>query len=88
MTVKEEFFYVEDGVVASTDPGWLQLAFNMLTGIFDWVGLRTNVQNNVGMVIRPCRMDMVQEDKAYTRRTTGEGSISKEGDKERVLCPE
>ena len=43
MTVKEEFFYVEDGVVASTDPGWIQLAFDMLTGLFDRVGLRTNV---------------------------------------------
>ena len=43
LTVKAACFYVKDGMVASTDPGWIQLAFDMLTGLFDRVGLRTNV---------------------------------------------
>ena len=34
LTVKAEFLYASDGMVASIDPGWLQLAFNMLTGLF------------------------------------------------------
>ena len=42
LRVKSAFFYVKDGVVASTDPGWLQLAFDLLTGLFDQVGLRKN----------------------------------------------
>ena len=53
LKVKVEFFYAGDGMVASTDPGWIQLAFDMLTGIFDRVGLRTNVRKTMGMVCRP-----------------------------------
>ena len=45
--VKMENFYDEDGVVASTDPGWLQSAFDFLTGLFDRVGLRTNIRKTV-----------------------------------------
>ena len=33
--VKAECFYSDDGVVASTNLGWLQTAFNTLTGLFD-----------------------------------------------------
>ena len=40
--VKEKFFYADDGMVVSTDLGWLHLAFDTLTGIFDRVGLQTN----------------------------------------------
>ena len=50
LTVKEEFFYAGDGVVDSTDSGWLQLAFDFLMGLFDWVGLRTNVRKTVGVM--------------------------------------
>ena len=34
LTVKAEFLYADDEMISSTDPGWLQLAFDMLTGIF------------------------------------------------------
>ena len=56
LTVKAEFFYANDGIVTSTDLGWIQLAFDMLTGIFDRVGLRANVQNTVGMVCQNFRV--------------------------------
>ena len=46
LTIKAAFFYAEDGVVASTDPGWLLL----LTGLFDRVGLWINVSKNVGIM--------------------------------------
>ena len=36
-------FNAGNGMVASTDPGWLQSAFNILIEIFDWLGLWTNV---------------------------------------------
>ena len=48
-------FYAEDGMVASTDPGWIQLAFNTLTGVFDQLVLRLNVRKTVEMLCRPCR---------------------------------
>ena len=42
-------------MVAYIDLGWLQSALDMLTGIFDWVGILMNVRKTVGMVCRPCR---------------------------------
>ena len=81
-------FNAKDGVVASTDPGWLQSAFDFVTGLFEWVGLQTNVRNTVGMVCRPCREARARADKAYTRRTTRERRSFKEQQREWVSCPE
>ena len=81
-------FYADDGVVASKDPIWLQLELDMLTGLFDWVGLQTNIRKTVGMVYRPCWVARVLADEAYTRRMKGEGKSFKEQHRERVLCPE
>ena len=78
MKVQENIFYAYDGMVASTDPGWIQTAFDTLTGIFDWVGLKKNVRKTIGMFCHPCRADRVRADEAYTRRMTGAGRIYKE----------
>ena len=78
LTLNVTFFYVDGVMVASIDPGWLQLVFDTLTEIFDLVMLQTNFQKTVGVVCRPCRAARVQEDYSYTRRMTGEGSIFKE----------
>ena len=43
-------FYSDDGMVILSDPRWLQSAFNTLVGLFDRVGLHTNVRKTVGMV--------------------------------------
>ena len=47
------FFYVNYGLVASTEPVWLQGAFYTLTGLFDRVRLQTNARNAVGMIYHP-----------------------------------
>ena len=75
-------------MVASTNPVWLQNAFDTLTGIFDRVGLRTNVRKTVGMVCQPYRVVGVREDEAYKRRMTGEGRSYQERQHEWVQCPE
>ena len=36
-------FYADNGMVVSSDPAWIQGAFNSLVAIFDRVGLLTNV---------------------------------------------
>ena len=54
MKVKEEFFYADGGMVASTDLGWIQTAFDMLTRFFNQVGLKTNVKKTAEMVSPPC----------------------------------
>ena len=40
-------------MVASSDPLWLQGAFNTLVGLFDRVGMRTNIGKTVGIVFYP-----------------------------------
>ena len=44
-----EYFYANDGLLASTRSERLQLEFHVLTDIFDRVGLRTNVGKTVSM---------------------------------------
>ena len=43
------YLYVDDGLVTLTQPERLQRAFDVLTGLFDWVSLRTNKRNTVSM---------------------------------------
>ena len=83
-----KFFYADYGVVASTDPGWLQSALDLLTGLFDQVGLRTDISNTVGMVCQPCRVAGVRSYKAYNPMMTREGMSFKERKWEQVSYPE
>ena len=52
---QSDLFYADGGMVAFSDPRWLQGEFNTLVGLFDRVGLRTNLRNIFGMVCRPCQ---------------------------------
>ena len=52
---RDKFFYMDDGLIASTHPEWLQGAFDVLTGMFNWVGLKTNIWNTIGIICHPCR---------------------------------
>ena len=66
--------YADNGMVASSDPAWLQGAFTALAGLFDRVGLLTNVRKNVRMVCHPCQAGAGNRtEEAYGRRITGEG---------------
>ena len=44
------FIYTDNGLVVSTDPEWLQGAFDTLTGLFYRVGILTNVGKKVRML--------------------------------------
>ena len=71
-------FYANNGMVASSDPAWLQGAFNALVGLFDRVGLQTNVRKTVGMVCHPCQAAGNLTTEAYGRRITEEGHSYRE----------
>ena len=45
--------YADDGMLASSNPQWLQWAFTQLVGLFDRVGLNTNTGKTVSMTCRP-----------------------------------
>jgi hypothetical protein len=49
-------FYVDDGLIASRDPVWLQESFDILVGLFEWIGLFTNAAKTKVMVCIPERI--------------------------------
>ena len=49
-------FYADDGLIVARDPGDLQVAFDVLTGLFDRVGLRTNTMKTEAMVFLPGKL--------------------------------
>ena len=59
------FFYLDDGMVMSLDPRWLQGAFSTLLGLFDRVGLKKNSRKTFGMVFHPCQAAGMQSEAAY-----------------------
>ena len=58
-------FYADDGMVASSEPVWMQKAFSTLLGLLDWVGLRKNVRKTVRMVCHLCQAVVTQSEAAY-----------------------
>ena len=80
--------YADDGMVASSDPRWLQGAFNTLVILFDRMGKHTNVGKTVGMVFRPCQATGNQSEAAYGRHITGEDPTYRERQKGWVTCRE
>ena len=67
---QNSLFYVDDGMLASSDPGWLQGVFRNLVGLFDWVGMRKNSGNMVRMAFVPCQAAGTQSEAAYKRCMT------------------
>ena len=43
-------FYADDGLIQSRNPVLLQISFDILIGLFDRVGLKTNTAKKKGMV--------------------------------------
>ena len=79
-------FYADDGMIASTDPRWLQWAFTILVGLFDRVGLKTNQRKTVSMACRPCSAAGNRSKKSYKHTMTGKGLSPKKRKRERVTC--
>ena len=83
-----KLFYADDSMVASSDPAWIQGAFNSLVGLFNRVGLQTNIGKTVGMVCHPCQAEGNITKTAYGRSITGEGNSYREWQRDRVECEE
>ena len=75
-------------MVASSEPTWIQEAFNALVDLSDRVGLQTNVGKIVGMVFHNCQAAGNITQAAYERRLTGEGNLYREQQQDRVECEE
>ena len=59
-------------------PLWIQGDFNTLVGLFDRVGLQTNVGKTVVMVYHPCQAAGNLSEAAYRRRVMGEDPTYRE----------
>ena len=70
----EVCFYADDSLIALPQAVWLQCSFEVLTDLFDHVGLRTNVNKTVRMVFQPCPSPGDMSVEAYTLQMTGEGT--------------
>ena len=66
------FFYLVNVLVMSTDPVWMQGAFDTLTGLFDRVGLQKNFRKEVKIICCPFRVVGTQLEAAYKRHIIGE----------------
>ena len=64
-------FYAKDGMVASSDPVWIQGAFNALVSLFDRVRLKNIVRKTVIMVYHPFQTAGNLTMEAYRRSITG-----------------
>ena len=78
--------YADDGMLASSDPRWLQWAFKILVGLFDRVGLKTNQRKTVIMTCRPCSTPGNRSEASYTHTMTGAGPTPSERKRERLTC--
>ena len=68
---KNALFCADDSMIASSDPGCLKAACSTLLGMFDQMGLKTNVGKTVGMVFRPCQVAGTQSKAAYKLQMMG-----------------
>ena len=82
------FFYADNGIVASSEPQWIHVTFSTLVGLFDRVGLRTNIGKTSVMVCFLCQAEGNQSEVTYKRRMKGEGPYYREWQKGRVQCRE
>ena len=65
--------YEDGGLIASSRLDRFQEALDVLTGLFEQVGLGKNFNKMVDMVYQPCCTSVSQSEITYTRRMKGDG---------------
>eukprot|EP00984_Skeletonema_dohrnii_P025747 scaffold14935_cov92-Skeletonema_dohrnii-CCMP3373.AAC.1 len=83
--IEASLFYADDGYIASTDAGLLQRSVDVLTALFDRVGLKTNVAKTKVMTCVDARIRVRQSDEVYYNSRHGFRS-AKEWRRRRVEC--
>ena len=68
------YLYAYNRILVLTWATWLQRLFNILMGLFEWVGLRTKMRKTVIMACQPCRTIGGHSMEAYGLRMMGGGS--------------
>ena len=71
--------YADYGLVDSTNLVWLYWAFDVLIGLFELVGLQTNVTKTVAMVCQLGTIAGRKSTEAYGQRMNGKGTLNVRG---------
>ena len=82
------FFYANDGLLASPRLIRLQVEMNFLMGLFDRVGLQTDIIKMVVIVCHPCYIFGGHSEVVYTQQMMGVGSYFRERQWEIFWCLE
>jgi hypothetical protein len=69
-------FYVDNGLIASWDPVWLQESFNVLIGLFKQIGLFTNAAKTKAMVCIPGRIREGYTEEEYAKYKSQTGTAA------------
>ena len=77
-------FFVDDGLVGSRDPVWLQGALNVLVTLFESIGLRTNPDKMKVMTCVPGNIRVAHTEEAY--HTQQYGPVNPTTKRHRVEC--
>jgi hypothetical protein len=64
-------FYVDDAFLASRDAEFLQRALDIISGLFEWVGLQTNTKKTQTMICTPGRIRTQLPFESYRRMQHG-----------------
>ena len=62
---QNSLLYADDGTISSSDPGWLQGELSTLLGLFDRLGMKTNIRKTFGMVCCPFQAAGTQLEAEY-----------------------
>ena len=77
-------FFVDDGLVGSRDPVWLQGALDVLVTLFESIGLRTNPDKTKVMTCVPGNIRVAHTEEAY--HTQQYGPVNPTTKRHRVEC--
>ena len=72
-------FYADNGLIVAHNPENLQVAFDMLTGLFDQVGLRTLATKTEAMVFLPGKIETPLTAEKYVARMDDTFWVKKTG---------
>ena len=77
--------YVNDGLIASRDPVWLQELFDILIGLFEWISLFTNASKTTVMICIPGRIQEAYTEEQYAEYKSPTGAAA-DNEHRRINC--
>ena len=81
-------FYAYGGILGSWDPEWLQVALNILIGLFRHIGLVANFKKLNTIMFQTVGIILGISEEALSQRSTGKRSNYRYWLRRKIICPE